>query len=100
MPNRTARVSEALGDHVILAEMETCVKQHIYAALLECSALSRDLQMLDPDDVMKALWHEFRPDGSVADCFSDALGGFRGAVADAGGEPVAGRATVLSGVTP
>lgn len=92
-----ARVSEALGDHCILAEIETVIRQHIFAGLLEASALSHDLTMTDPDEVMKQLWEAFAADGVIGDAMSDALHEFRAQIADAGGEPLtAPRATAPS----
>lgn len=81
-------VSQAIADHVILQEMATSIRQHLAAAYLECSALSHDLSLLDPDAVMAAINAEFGPDGSVRDCFSDAFHTALCAVADAGGEPI------------
>lgn len=86
-----ARVSEAIADHCILQEMKTCLRQHLAAAALECSALSRDLSLLDPDAVMASVYAEFGADGKVSDCFSDAFYTSECAMADAGGEPVAYR---------
>lgn len=87
-----ARVSEAIADHCVIQEMRTAFRQHLAAAALECSALSRDLSILDPDKVMADIYAEFGPDGAVSDCFSDAFHTSECAMVDAGGEPIAYRA--------
>lgn len=90
-------VSQAISDHATLDEMRDCIRRHLSAALLECSALSRDLTILDPDAVMRDVRKQF--DGldeasPIQDGFTDAFNDSR---AKLGVEPLR-RGTMPSGV--
>lgn len=92
------RLSESIADYCILREMSESIRAHLNAALLECSALSRDLATLDPDAVRAALAAQFGPEGTVQDCFADAFHDGRCKLADAGAEPLTATARYLMGV--
>lgn len=66
--------SDLLIDATILEEMHTTLRRHLSAALLECSAISRDLQYLDPDNVMHDLRKYMDADNApMQDLLSDAF---------------------------
>jgi len=89
------------ADWYTLMDIKQAIARHLSAALIECSALSRDLNTVDPDQLMTDLRAEFDPieaQAAIQDCFVD---GFHAAVCqlkDAGLEPIARHKTLPSGV--
>lgn len=75
-------LSHSINDAACLDDIRSTMRRHIKAALLESFAIARDLQSLDPDAVMQALWHAFAEDGAMADALSDALAEFEAATGD------------------
>ncbi len=103
-PPRSSAVhlsSEAAGDYFVLSDMKASLRRHLAAGLIECSALSRDLCVLDADALMAALNGQFDPHDSAApiqDCFSDGFGPAAAEIKNAGGEPLAAGDELPSGV--
>lgn len=69
-------VPRKTDDWFTIASMKDALRRHIEAGLLECSAMSRDLVELDPDQVVVDLRDQFDPlieTSAVQDLFSDAF---------------------------
>ena len=87
-------------DDLILADMKSCLRRHLSAALIECAALARDLDLVDPDVIVAGIRSQFDPEDSIAsiqDCFSDAFYSALDQAKPFGGEALAARTELPSG---
>jgi hypothetical protein len=87
-------------DWFVLDDMKSCLRRHLSAALIECSALSRELDAVDGDALMPALNAQFDPlagDSAIQDCFSDGFASAQATLRDSGSQPLAVRAELPSG---
>jgi hypothetical protein len=67
----------ATSDAAIYAYMDHALERHVAAFLTECAALAGGLSMADPARVTEELSEMFAMDGTVKDCFNDAIYDFR-----------------------
>lgn len=88
------------ADWYVLEDMRGAITRHLNAALIECSAMSQDLSVVDPDQLMVDIRAAFDPlleTATVQDCFSDAFHAAVCKLKDAGLEPIARANTLPSG---
>lgn len=96
--------SKGREDWFVLDDMRAALTRHLNAAIIECSAMARDLSgdVVDPDQLMTDLRHMFDPYGDhshIQDLFSDTFHRAYSAVSDNRGEPLSARSDLLpSGV--
>jgi len=89
------------GDWAALDAMRDALRRHLTAALVECATISRDLTVVDADQLMTDLRMAFDPhvaNANIQDAFSDAFGNAYSTLMDAGLEPITSRKTLASGV--
>ena len=87
-------------DWFVLDDMKSCLRRHLSAALIECAALSRELNAVDGDTLMPALNAQFDPltrESTIQDCFSDGFAHAHAALRVSGSEPLAVRTELPSG---
>lgn len=90
----------ASDDWACLDEMKHRIRQHLSAALLECSAIARDLTVVDADQLLVDLRHNFDPNlamSPIQDAFADGFYTSLTALKDAGAEPISNVARLPSG---
>jgi len=101
VPSLIRPVSQGLQDWFVLDEMKDCLRRHLNAGLLECSAVAaRDLGALDADAVMADLRRAFDPESRaspIQDAFADAFFAPYARLKESGCAPLTPRAALPSG---
>jgi hypothetical protein len=89
----------ATQDWYVLREMQAALRESLNAGLLKCHDLSRQLNLVDPDDLMVEVHCAFDPlqESAIQDCFSDAFHSAKAQIQNAGGEPIFARDVMPSG---
>lgn len=89
----------ATTDWYVIREMKSILCNSLHEGLAKCSGLSRELTLLDADEVMAEVRAMFDPldHSSIQDCFEDAFYKAEGDLKDAGGEPITVQKNLPSG---